>query len=481
MKPRLVTLVALLAAAAAGCALGPDYERPDAGAPAAYRGQSPVAGEGSLGELGWWQVYRDPTLQALIRSALEQNLDVRIAAARVEQAQAALGSTRLQLLPNLSARGSAEREQLSSDQVMPDAPRLGSQHSVSANLSYEIDLWGRLRRASEAARAELLASEYARRAVMVGLVGDVATAYFNLVTFDKQLKITQRTVETRAEFLRLTRAQFERGVVSGLDVSTAEAQLATARTNIPDLERRIAQTEDLLSTLLGRNPDAVARGAAGGAPLAPDTPEGLPASLLQRRPDLREAEQSLVAANARVGAAKAALFPTISLTGAFGSLSSELSRLFSAPMQTWSAGVGLVQPLLDADRNLYQLDLADARKREAILQYQKAVQSAFREVADALVARTRFREAEAAQTALVDAQERANEIALARYKVGYSSYFDVINADRDLFNAKLTLSSARLNSLLATVQLYAALGGGWQMEGEAAGGITVPASPVRAP
>lgn len=458
---KLLTLT--LAATLAGCALGPDYARPEIDTPQTYRWQAQADGT-SFGELGWWSVYQDPVLQQLIQTALTQNLDVRIAATRVEQARAALGSSRLGLLPNLGARGSATREQASSYEVEPGAERLGESGSASLNLSWEIDLWGRLRRANEAARAELLGSQYTQQGVIAGLVADVATAYFTLIALDDQLQITQRTLGVRQQFLDLTKAQFERGVISGLDVNTAEAQLAIAEANVPELERRIAIAEDQLSLLLGRNPGDILRDARSQAahPLPVQAPAGLTSTLLERRPDLRQAEAVLIAANARVGVAKAALFPTISLTGAFGSLSTDLSELFTGPAETWSVGVGLVQPLIDADRNLYQLDLADARKREAILLYQKAVQTAFGEVADALIGRQKYEEFRLKQQKQVDALRNASQIALMRYKVGYSSYFDVINADRDLFGAELALSNAWLNSLTSTVRLYQALGGGWQ-------------------
>jgi multidrug efflux system outer membrane protein len=245
-------------------------------------------------------------------------------------------------------------------------------------------------------------------------------------------------------------------------VATAQAQLAVAQANLPDLQRRIGQTEDQLSVLLGHNPDRIVRGE--GHPSPPVPAAGLPSSLLERRPDLREAEQNLVAANAQVGVAKANLFPSISLTALGGSVSTALSSLFSGPARAWSAGAELSQPLLNPQRSLYQLDLADAQKRQALLQYQKNVQTAFQEVSDALIARQQDAEVQTAQEAQVDAQRRANTIALARYRVGYASYFNVIDADRDLFNAELSLSTARLNTLLSVVQLYRALGGGWQLE-----------------
>jgi multidrug efflux system outer membrane protein len=249
-------------------------------------------------------------------------------------------------------------------------------------------------------------------------------------------------------------------------VNTAQAQLATAQANVPLLEKQIAQTENQLSLLLGGNPGTIARSPrdVGLTPLSPDLPAGVPSTLLERRPDLREAEQDLVAANAQVGIAKAALFPTMSITGDYGSLSPKMSDLFAGPAENWAIGVNLLQPLLDADRNQYQVDYANAGRRAALLSYEKTVRTAFREVADALVTRQKSIEYEAAQSSLVTAQNNAHEIALARYKVGYSSYFDVINADRDLFTAKLTLSQARLDTLNASVQLYQALGGGWQLQ-----------------
>ena len=453
-------LLLLLTSTLSACALGPDYARPEIESPGEHAGQ--LDAPGSVADLGWWELYRDPELKALIETAIAHNLDLRIAVARLEQAQAVLGSTRLILLPQVSASGGVERTQTNIDSAR-NGDRLGTTESASLGLSWELDLWGRLRRENEAARAELLAAEYARRGVMVSLVSEVATTWFRLASLDEQLKVTRATSETREQFLQLTQAQFERGTVSGLDVATAEAQLAQARASIPDFERQIAQTEHALSLLLGRNPGAFAsRSLDEATAMNPQVPAGLPSSLIERRPDILQAEQTLIASNARVGVAKAALFPRLSLTGSFGSLSSDMTDLFSSGAETWSLGVGLFQPLLDAERNLYRIDLADARKAEALAIYERAVRNGFREVADALVARQKLTEVEVAQNQLVEAQQRAEEIATARYKVGYSSYFDVINADRDLFNAKLARASARLNARLATVQLYRALGGGWQ-------------------
>ncbi len=481
----MITAMGLMAAA--GCALGPDYRRPDIRTPAAYRfEQNPTAG--SVADDGWWQVYQDPVLRSLIREGLAGNLDVRIAAARVDQARAALGSARLQQLPAVSIDAGATRQRTSTYELPPGVPPVSNAFSVEGSVSYEIDFWGKYRRASEAARAQLLQSAYAKQDVAAGLVAGVATAYFTLKSLDEQLEITRRTVGTRQKFVDLTQAQHDRGTVSELDVATAQAQLAIAKANLPDLRRRIGQTEDQLSVLLGHNPDRILRGdgggpgaaaAAGQAPVPASTQvpvpaAGLPSSLLERRPDLREAEQNLVAANAEVGVAKASLFPSITLTAQGGGVSNALSSLFSGPARTWLAGAGVLQPLLNPQRNLYELDLAAARKREALLQYQKSVQTAFQEVSDALIARQQDAELQTAQQAQVDAQRRANTIALARYRVGYASYFNVIDADRDLFTAELSLSAARLNTQLSLVQLYRALGGGWQTEQPAAAGAGVP-------
>jgi multidrug efflux system outer membrane protein len=467
----LAALAALVLAG--GCAVGPDYHRPTTAVPENFRFAPDVqagAGAASFADQGWWSVYRDATLQGLLREALAENFDVRIAAARVAQARAALGSARLQQLPQVSVAAAAQRQRLSQQQLLPGEPATLDAFSINGSVSYEVDFWGRYRRATEAARAQLLASEYAREQVQVGLVAGVVSAYFTLQALDEQLAITARTVRTRERFAALTQAQHQHGTVTGLEVASAQAQLAAAQATVPDLQRQVGQQEDLLSVLLGRNPDALNRGAdeAGATPgaedAAPVPPAGLPSALLERRPDVREAEQNLVAANAEVGVAKANLFPSISLTGALGEASTALSSLIGVPARTWSVGVGLVQPVIDAQRNLYLLELADAQKSQALLAYRQSVQRAFQEVADALIQRQKFAELEQVQRTQVDAERRAETIALARYKVVKSNYFDVITADTSLFNAELALANARLNARLAVVQLYQALGGGWQVE-----------------
>ena len=459
MRPAALACLALV-----GCAVGPDYRRPEVEVPTAYRTAEPVPTGDSIGDADWTQVYTDPGLQVLITKALRSNLDLKAAVARVDQAHAVLGETRLALLPTVDVGGQVGRAKTSEYALLPGEPRIENSEQATGSVSYELDLWGRLRRSTEAARATLLSTEFARRTVASALVASVADAYYTLLSLDAQLEITRRTVGTRDKFVELTHAQHERGYATGLDVASAEAQAAVARANIPDLERRVAQTEDLLCGLLGDNPHPIERPRRGEAmpEVPPLPPPGLPSRLLERRPDVRAAEQALRAANANVGVAKAALFPTISLTGLAGSLSIPLGNLFQAPASEWSVAANIVQPLLDPQRSLYQVELADAKKREALFQYEKAVQSAFRDVADALVAYAKYGEFAREQLTQVEALQRAEQIALARYRVGYASYFDVINADRDLYTAELSLNQAQASGLTALVQLYQALGGGWQ-------------------
>ena len=461
-------LCACAALLLAGCAVGPDYHRPPLDVPGQYRDVTVTEGgpgeANSVGDSGWWEVYSDPDLQALLSTAIKNNYDVKIAVARIDQAQAQLGSTRLNFLPQLSVQAGAARAKTSEYALVPGAPRINNEAQVQFLASYQIDLWGELRRMTEAARANLLQSKFAARAVNVTLVASVANDYFGLISLDSQLEITRLTVVAREKFLNLTHAQHDRGYATGLDVATAEANLAAARATVPDLQRQIAQTEDQISVLLGVNPGPITRAHYGDTvPAAPPLPPaGLPAQLLERRPDIAQAEQALVAANAEIGVAKAALFPNISLTGSNGSLSVPFNNLFTAPAAEWSAGVGLIQPLLSVQSNLYQVQLADARKREALALYQKTVQGAFQDVADALIAYRKYGEQVREQAVQVDALRRARAIALARYRIGYASYFDVIQADRDLFAAELALAQAYGNNLSALVHLYSALGGGWQ-------------------
>lgn len=443
----------------AACSVGPEYRRPDLDVPNAYRAEEAPSAN-SVADLAWWEIYQDKALQQLLKTALEKNPDVRIAVARVAESRAQLGVARRGQLPQLDAVASGQRGRVfQSGQYVT-----GAQFIAEAQVSYEIDLWQRLASLSDAARADLLATEFARDNVRVSLIGDVATAYFDLLSLDQQLQITQRTVVTRERFLELTQSKFRQGASSGLDVSRAEANLAAARANLPDLLRQIEQKENQLQTLLGQNPGPIVRGGTQlqAMPVPPEVPAGLPSSLLERRPDLRQAESSLAGSTALVRAARAALFPTISLTGSLGSQSLELSDLFSAPTKVWSVGLFALQPLIDANRSGYQVDAARAREEQALLQYQKSVQEAFREVSDALVARRGFADFQLAQEQQVQALREASRRVLKRYEVGFSSYFEVIDADSSLFNAELQLVQAYRNTLVSLVQLYKALGGGWE-------------------
>ena len=453
-----------------GCAMGPDYHRPALPAPANYRGPEPLppAQAASLADLKWWQVFKDDQLQALVRTALAQNYDLRDAVARVEAARANLGITRSDQFPQLNASGNLQITRLSRDGSLPlPATFVPSQNrnwgQASLNLlSFEIDLWGRLRRATEAARAGLLNAEENRRAVVATLVGDVATAYFTLRQLDYELEISRRTLATRRESLELVRNRQDGGVATLLDLRQAEQLVDTAAQTIPDLLQQIAQTENQIGLLLGNNPGSIARGRGlTEQDLPPDVPAGLPSTLLDRRPDIRAAEAQLVAANARIGVAKAAYFPEISLSGILGGQSTQLSSLFSGPHSAWNFVPEITQPIFMAGRLKSNVKLAEAERQSALAQYEKAVQTAFAEVSNALIAHQRTRESRLEQDALVVALQDRLRLAYVRYRGGVDTQLNALDADRDLFQAELTDSQIRLNELLSVVQLYKALGGGW--------------------
>ena len=443
----------------AACAVGPQYSRPTLDVPDTFRDQTAASGASSLADLSWWDVYKDPTLQQLLKAAVDQNRDVKIAVARISEARAQAAIARVAQFPQANADFNGERGRVfqSGDYVT------GALFSAGAEVSFELDLWGRLASLSDAARSNLLATEYARAGAMSSLVGDVATAYFDLISFDQQLRVTLGTVRDRQRFLELTQSKLRHGAASSVDVNRAEASLAAATAIEADLRRQIAQAENRLRILLGENPAPIERPDQDleALPAPPDVPAGLPSSLLERRPDLRQAEANLVGATANVRAAKAALYPTISLTGSFGWESLELSKLFTGPTKVWALGLDVLQPLINAQRNRHQVEAAEARAEQALLQYQSAVAQAFREVSDALVARQRYAEQLRAQQQQVTALQSASTRVLRRYQVGYSSYFEVIDADSSLYAAQLLLVQARRNSLVTVVQLYKALGGGW--------------------
>lgn len=459
-----VAAAALLAA----CSVGTPYQRPELKVPEQHRGQRAAPDAQSLADLAWWELYRDPALEQLIRTALVQNYDVRIALARVEEFRAQSGVAGLGSIPQVGLVGNAARSRVTTAGATPlpsTARPVRNSYTAEIDVAYEVDLWGRIASINAAARADFLASQFAREATRVAVLSSVAGTYFALRALDQQRAVAERTLAGRLRFLDLTRAQFARGVVSGLDVNRAEASVAVARAVIPELKSQIAQAENQLQLLLGENPAPVVRAPAAQAdllPALPEVPAGLPASLLERRPDLRLAESALIGANARLNAVKASLFPTVALTGSFGSQSAQLANLFTGPAKIWSFGVGLLQPVIDLNRNVYQVDLYSAREKQVMLQYEQAVAQAFREVADALAAREGNLEALRAQDQQVAALRAAREQVLKRYAVGYSSYFEVIDADNALFVAELARVTVYRNTLSALVQLYKALGGGWQ-------------------
>jgi multidrug efflux system outer membrane protein len=447
-----------------GCAVGPKYNRPGVNVPNTYRGlatEEAQAEPTSLGDQNWPAVFQDEQLQDLIRTALQQNYDVRIAATRILQARAFLGISRADQFPDVAAGASASNQRIPASrrgQAFETSPG-----DVSLSAFWELDFWGKFRRASEAARADLLATEWARQAIITSLVSDVAGGYYQLRELDLELEIAQRTLASRQESLQLVRLQEQQGAASLLEVRQAEQLVFTAAELIPDLERRIEQQENFISTLLGNNPGAVARGRMlTEQPLAAAVPPGLPSALLERRPDIRLAEQQLIAANARIGVAKAAYFPQITLTAAGGFQSSALSNLFSGPAGLWSLVGGLTQPIFTAGRIRSNVQLTEAQQQELLLVYQRTIQQAFREVSDGLIGYRKSREFRVQQESLAESAQDAARLSDLRYRGGATSYLEVLDSNTRYFSAELGLTQARLNELLALVELYRALGGGWQ-------------------
>jgi len=423
--------------------------------------EAPEPAAESLGDQKWWEVFQDKQLQDLIHTALLQNYDVRIAATRILQAQAQLGITRADQLPTISAGAQAVDQRSPRQKQFPQFETSANQ--VDLSLAWELDFWGKYRRATEAARANLLATEWAREAVRSTLVSDVATAYFQLRELDLELEIARRTLASRQGSLQLTQTLANGGATSMLDVRQAEQLVSTAAAAVPDLERRIEQQENFLSTLLGNNPGSVARGTKlTDQPHAPQVPPGLPSSLLERRPDIRQAEEQLIAANAQIGVAKAAYFPQITLTANGGYQSSALTSLFTGPAGLWSFGGSLAQPIFTGGRIRSGVKLAEARQQEALLTYQQTIQQAFRGVSDALVEYHKDQEFRQYQQQLAFSAQDAARLSEMRYKGGAASYLEVLTNETNYFAAELGLAQAQLNELVALVRIYRNLGGGWQ-------------------
>ena len=464
--PTFAALATLAVAGAllAGCAVGPNYHRPAVTVPEQLRGQAPSADAASLADQAWWQVFQDDSLKALIAEALRSGYDLRLAAWRVEEARANARIASASYLPQVQVQADWTRSRQSSFAGgAGGAAPPQNLYDVNAGLSWEIDLWGRIRRTNEAALAQALASEEARRGVLLSLVSDVATGYFQLRELDEQLAVAKRTAGAFQGSYELFDRRLKAGAASALDTSSAEVSLASASAAVPDLERQIEAQENRLCLLLGRSPGPIARGAAlGEQALPPAVPAGLPADLLRRRPDLRQAEQQLVAANANVGVAVADFYPTISLTGAFGGVAPELAGLFGAG-RAWSLGGGLLSPVLQGRRLEAQHRVAVAQWEEAKVQYERSVNNAFAEVATALVAYQKLAGVESEQVRAVTVNREAVRLSNQRYLAGRSDYLEVLQAEQQQFAAENAVAQTRFNRLASLVQLYKALGGGWQL------------------
>lgn len=469
------SLLALaLSAALAGCAaMGPDYERPQTPTPEQWRISIQQAND--LANSRWWEQFQDPALNELIRIGLAENRDVKIAAARITEFMGRYGVTRADQFPQIGVNADGSRSRASESGVaLGENP--ASRFQIDLGVSFELDLWGKLRRATEAAQADLLATEEARRTVILTLVSQLANSYVRLLDFDRQLTITRATLKTRQESVRINRLRFQAGLISELDYQQAVAEYQAAAVQAPVLEKLIAQQENALSVLLGRNPGPIIRGKALEDLTVPAVPGGLPSDLLERRPDLRQAEQQLIAANARIGVARAAFFPSISLTGLLGTASGDLSDLFKGPSRTWQFAGQLAQPIFTGGALSGQLQVAEAQQQQALLNYQQTIQNAFAEVDNRLIEVAKLREQLRDQTAQVKALQRYLDLATLRYQNGYSDYLTVVDAERNRYNAQLALIQSQGDLLIAVVNLYKALGGGWINEAE-----QMTASPESAP
>src|SRR5712664_2427680 len=437
-------LTLLLAPSLSAVMIGPDYRRPDVEIPPAWRLAAAEAGE--ISNIAWWEQFQDPALSTLVRTALENNKDLQIATATVDQAFAQYGITRSALAPQVDAGTVAVRQRLSGNAgpvPVPSGRETFNDYSVNLSASYEVDIWGRLRRATESARASLLGSEEGRRTVVLTLVGAVANGYIQLRALDRQLEIARSTSQSLGEAARLQQVRFKEGAVPESDYKQAESQYQTAAAQVPELERLVARQENFISVLLGHNPGPIPRGRDIDALLFPAVPEGLPASLLERRPDIRQAEQQLVAANANIGVAKAAYFPDISLTALLGLESGHVGGLFKGPSGLWSVGASLLQPIFDGGRIAGQVAQAEAQQRAALHNYEKSAIGAFQDVENALVDRAKYERVRDEQAHNVEALRRFRDLAELRYKEGATIYLELANAEQSLLNAELTLVTAQ--------------------------------------
>ena len=483
-RAKKLALIAAACAALAGCAGVRKAPVPiDIEVPAAYRGDKP--GALAVGtDLPWWKTYGDPALTRLIGLALDRNRDVQLAVARIEETRALVGPADFALLPQVTVGGNAARERQPQNyrfNLPPGAPRELNLYSTTINAAYELDLWGRLRSLGAAARAEFLASRFARETVAITLLSDVAQTYFDILSARQHLAFTRSTLTTRVEFTDLTRRRFDAGRASAVEVSRAQGAQLGVQARLPQIEQQIAQLENRLAILVG-SPVAEAAQLVplqARLPDAPEVPAGLPSALLERRPDLLAAQQELESAAFRTDAQRAALLPTISLTGSLGLQSRSLGDLLSGAATTWGLGAAILQPLLDASRNRFLVQAQEARERQALIRYQRAAEQAFREVSDALIARASQGELRGTLGEQVRALARAASLAEQRFKAGLAAYFEVIDAQTELLAAQVAENEAQRAVLASTVGLYRSLGGGWDPAAFGEGGHTVSGDPLR--
>jgi len=468
-------LCGVILALLTGCmTVGPDYKRPAIDTPAAWRFEEKEVRD--LANTAWWQQFKDPVLDRLVSQALQENKDLLIATARIEEFFGRYISTRGDQFPSAAGNADAFRQRLSEKGFSrfdgSDNPY--NQYEAILGASWEIDFWGKFRRATEATRAELIGTEEARRTVVLTLVSAVAAAYLDIRALDKQLEITQRTADSRRGTLELFELRFQNGIISEVDLSQAESEYEDALARLPDIERAIGQTENALSVLLGRNPGPIPRGLPLDALFLPAVPAGVPSGLLERRPDILRAEQTLIAANARIGVAKSLYFPTISLTGAFGTVSTDLSSLFTASSKTWNFGVPVSVPLFTAGRIGGEVKAAEALQQQALYGYQQTIQNAFREVDDALLDRGKSGQRLDALSRQLKALRNYARLARMRYDEGYTSFLEVLDAERSLFNVELAHTASQNVLFRSLINIYKSMGGGWVDQAEQG----IPAQPV---
>jgi multidrug efflux system outer membrane protein len=473
---RKTLLTAALGVALTGCSVGPVYERPEVPVPAQW--QVNIQQANDFANTTWWNQFNDPELNRLVQIALEQNKDLLIATARVQEYMGRYGVTRSAQFPQIGANAAGARTRYGESTVPAGTELTIDSYQVNLGASFELDLWGKLRSATEAARAQLLATEEAKRTVILSLIGQLANSYVLLLDYDQQLVVTKETLKTRSESVRINGLRFKAGLIGELDYQQAVAEYQNAAVQVPLLERLIGQQQNAISLLLGRNPGPIKRGVTLDKLAMPQVPAGLPSEVLERRPDIRQAEQQLIAANAQIGVAKAAFYPNIALTGFFGVASTDLSNLFDGPSRAWQFAGQLTQPIFTGGSLTGQLQVAEAVQQEVLFNYQQVIQKAFAEVDNSLIAISKLRSQLKDEQAQVKALQRYLDLATLRYQNGYSDYLTVVDAERNLYTAQLQYVQDQGTLYTAMISLYAALGGGWISQAEQ---MTAPVAKSAAP